>query len=98
VIDELTRREIGTSVHFIPVHQLSAYRRVLGPEECRSVPVTDQIANEVLSLPMYPALTDADVIRVVAALRVAVGSDATAREGASNEGGEQAEFAGFSAS
>jgi dTDP-4-amino-4,6-dideoxygalactose transaminase len=98
VIDELTRREIGTSVHFIPVHQLSAYRRVLGPEECRSVPVTDQIANEVLSLPMYPALTDADVIRVVAALRVAVGSDATAREGASNEGGEHAEFAGFSAS
>jgi perosamine synthetase len=98
VIDELTRREIGTSVHFIPVHQLSAYRRVLGPEECRSVPVTDQIANEVLSLPMYPALTDADVIRVVAALRVAIGSDATAREGASNEGGEHAEFAGFSAS
>jgi dTDP-4-amino-4,6-dideoxygalactose transaminase len=98
VIDALTRREIGTSVHFIPVHQLSAYRRILGPEECRSVPVTDQIANEVLSLPIYPALADADVIRVAAALREAVGSDATAREGASNEGGEHAELAGLSGS
>ncbi len=74
VIDELTRRAIGTSVHFIPVHQLSAYRRVLGPEECRSVPVTDQIAKEILSLPMYPALADAEVIRVAGALREAVGS------------------------
>ena len=98
VIDELTRREIGTSVHFIPVHQLSAYRQVLGPEECRSVPVTDQIANEVLSLPLYPAVTDADVIRVVAALRVAIGSDTAARKGASNEGGEHAELAGLPAS
>ena len=98
VIDALTRSAIGTSVHFIPVHQLSGYRRVLGPEECRSVPVTDQIADEVLSLPMYPALTDADVIRVAVALREAVGSGAVAREGTSNEGGEHAELAGLPAS
>jgi hypothetical protein len=62
------------------------------------VPVTDQIANEVLSLPMYPALADADVIRVAGELREAVGSDATAREGTSNEGGEHAELSGLSAS
>ena len=98
VIDELTRHAIGTSVHFIPVHQLSAYRRILGPEECRSVPVTDQIAAEVLSLPMYPALADADVVRVAAVLREAVGSGATAREGVSNEGGDHAELAGLPAS
>jgi len=98
VIDALTRREIGTSVHFIPVHQLSAYRRVLGPEECQSVPVTDQIATEVLSLPMYPALAQADVIRVAGALHEAVGSGAAAREGTSNEGGEHAQLAGLPAS
>jgi dTDP-4-amino-4,6-dideoxygalactose transaminase len=98
VIDALSRREIGTSVHFIPVHQLSAYRRVLGPEECQSVPVTDQIATEVLSLPMYPALAEADVIRVAEALREAVGSGAAAREGTSNEGGEHAQLAGLPAS
>jgi dTDP-4-amino-4,6-dideoxygalactose transaminase len=98
VIDALSRREIGTSVHFIPVHQLSGYRRVLGPEECQSVPVTDQIATEVLSLPMYPALAEADVIRVAEALREAVSSGAAAREGTSNEGGEHAQLAGLPAS
>jgi dTDP-4-amino-4,6-dideoxygalactose transaminase len=97
VIDALTDRAIGTSVHFIPVHQLSGYRRVLGPEECRSVPVTDQIAQELLSLPMYPALADADVTRVAEALRDVIGPGAAARRGISSEGGEHAELAGLSA-
>jgi perosamine synthetase len=95
VIDALASRGIGTSVHFIPVHQLSAYRRILGPEECRSVPVTDQVGQEVLSLPMYPALTDADVTRVAEALREVVSSGAATRNGTSNKGGEHAEFAGL---
>ena len=61
VIDALTSRGIGTSVHFIPVHQLSAYGRILGPEECRSVPVTDQVAKRCCPCPCTPALADADV-------------------------------------
>jgi dTDP-4-amino-4,6-dideoxygalactose transaminase len=95
VIDALTSRGIGTSVHFIPVHQLSAYGRILGPEECRSVPVTDQVGQEVLSLPMYPTLADADVTRVAEALREVVSSVTAARNVTSNEGGEDAELAGF---
>jgi perosamine synthetase len=98
VIDALTRRAIGTSVHFIPVHQLSGYRQILGPEECRSVPATDQIAQEVLSLPMYPALADADVTQVAEALRGIVGPGAAARETTSSEGGEHAQLAGLPAS
>jgi len=98
VIDALTARAIGTSVHFIPVHQLSGYRRVLGPEECRSVPVTDQIAQELLSLPMYPALADADVTRVAEALRDVIGPGVEARGGLSSEGGEHGELARLSAS
>ncbi|HEV2257810.1 MAG TPA: DegT/DnrJ/EryC1/StrS aminotransferase family protein [Streptosporangiaceae bacterium] len=98
VIDALTDRAIGTSVHFIPVHQLSGYRRVLGPEECRSVPVTDQIAQELLSLPMYPALADADVTRVAEALRDVIGPGAVARGGISSEGGEHGQLARLSAS
>ena len=49
VIDVLTSRGIGTSVHFIPVHQLSAYGRILGPEECpngRVVPSDFDLAPE----------------------------------------------------
>jgi dTDP-4-amino-4,6-dideoxygalactose transaminase len=68
IIDSLSRQGIGTSVHFIPVHQLSAYRRILGAEECRSVPVTDQVADEVISLPMHPGLADTEIERVTSAL------------------------------
>jgi dTDP-4-amino-4,6-dideoxygalactose transaminase len=60
---------IGTSVHFIPVHQLSAYADLLGPDECASVPVTDRVADELLSLPLYPGLSDADVDLVADQLR-----------------------------
>jgi perosamine synthetase len=77
-IETLASQGIGTSVHFIPVHQLSGYRRILGDEECRSVPVTDQVAEEVLSLPLYPGLTESDVTRVTDALLMLAGSTAAA--------------------
>jgi dTDP-4-amino-4,6-dideoxygalactose transaminase len=73
IIDALTAQGIGTSVHFIPVHQLSAYRRILGPGECQSVPVTERVAGELLSLPIYPALTDADIAHVTDALLTITG-------------------------
>jgi dTDP-4-amino-4,6-dideoxygalactose transaminase len=69
VIEGLANQGIGTSVHFIPVHQLSGYREVLGSQECDSVPVTEQVAGELLSLPMYPALSTASVDIVATALR-----------------------------
>lgn len=68
VIDSLARQGIGTSVHFIPVHQLSAFRRILSRAERQSVPVTDQVADEVLSLPMHPGLADAEIEHVVQVL------------------------------
>ncbi|MGW2377419.1 DegT/DnrJ/EryC1/StrS family aminotransferase [Kitasatospora sp. NPDC001683] len=54
---------IGTSVHFKPVHRLAAYRYL----DCH-LPVTEQIAARQLSLPCYPAMTAADVQRVIDAL------------------------------
>jgi dTDP-4-amino-4,6-dideoxygalactose transaminase len=60
-------------VHFIPVHQLSAFRRILRPEEGRSVPVTDRVADQLISLPMYPALTDSDIGHVTEAVAAMTG-------------------------
>ena len=68
VIAGLTAAGIGTSVHFIPVHQLTGYARLLGPDECAAVPVTDRVADELLSLPLYPGLTEADVDLVIGRL------------------------------
>jgi dTDP-4-amino-4,6-dideoxygalactose transaminase len=73
VIAELTAAGIGTSVHFIPVHQLTAYAALLDPADRASVPVTDAVAAELLSLPLYPDLADSlvDLVvdRLVEALR-----------------------------
>lgn len=59
---------IGTGVHYpVPVHRQGAYagRVALGPAACRE---TERASAEILSLPVYPELDDAEVDRVVAAL------------------------------
>jgi dTDP-4-amino-4,6-dideoxygalactose transaminase len=64
----LADENIGTSIHFLPVHQLSAYRDRLAPRQ-RALPVTERAGAEVLSLPFSPAHSDDDVGDAVAALR-----------------------------
>jgi perosamine synthetase len=68
VIAGLTAAGIGTSVHFIPVHQLTGYARLLGRDECAAVPVTDRVADGLLSLPLYPGLADTDADLVIGRL------------------------------
>ena len=64
----LADENIGTSIHFLPVHRLSAYRDRLSPHQT-PLPVTERAGNEVLSLPLSPAHSDDDVRDAVAALR-----------------------------
>ena len=49
----LTDENIGTSIHFLPVHRLSAYRDRLAPNQ-PPLPVTERAGAEVLSLPLSP--------------------------------------------
>jgi dTDP-4-amino-4,6-dideoxygalactose transaminase len=66
---QLKSHGIGTGIHYpVPVHLQAAYldRTPLGPAGCTE---TAKAATEVLSLPMYPELTDAQVERICAALR-----------------------------
>jgi dTDP-4-amino-4,6-dideoxygalactose transaminase len=67
VIRELHARNIGTSVHFIPVHLHPYYRDRYGyrPED---FPVALANYERALSLPLHPGLTDADVGSVVDAV------------------------------
>ena len=64
-VEELKKRGIGTSVHFIPVHHHSYYRDRFDPS---SFPVADEHYERLISLPLYPGLTDDDVDRVVDAV------------------------------
>ncbi|CAH0136323.1 DegT/DnrJ/EryC1/StrS aminotransferase family protein [Roseomonas sp. CECT 9278] len=66
---QLKAHGVGTGIHYpVPVHLQSAYkdRTPLGPAGCAE---TAKAAGEVLSLPMYPELTDAQVERICEALR-----------------------------
>jgi dTDP-4-amino-4,6-dideoxygalactose transaminase len=67
VRDELGRRGIGTAIHYpIPIHLQRAYAALgLGPG---SFPHTERACERVLSLPMYPELTDEQARRAAAAL------------------------------
>lgn len=65
----LAEAGIDTSVHFTPVHRLSRYQRLAGAD---ALPVTDRAADEELSLPCYPAMTDEDVTRVVEAVHASL--------------------------
>jgi perosamine synthetase len=58
---------IGVNVHYIPVHLHPYYRRRFGtgPGLC---PVAESAYEQVLSLPIFPRMTDADVVRVTTML------------------------------
>ncbi len=64
----LTDENIGTSIHFLPVHRLTAYVGRLA-EAQPPLPVTERAGDEVLSLPLSPAHSDDDVRDAIAALR-----------------------------
>jgi dTDP-4-amino-4,6-dideoxygalactose transaminase len=60
---------VGTGIHYpVPVHCQPAYagRVTLGPSGCLE---TESAAKEILSLPIYPEMTDPEVETVCAALR-----------------------------
>jgi dTDP-4-amino-4,6-dideoxygalactose transaminase len=67
-IEELKERNIGTSVHFIPVHLHPYYRDKYGwqPDD---FPVAFREYQRLVSIPLHPRLTDADVEDVIAAVR-----------------------------
>jgi perosamine synthetase len=67
LIDQLAERGIGTSVHFVPVHRFGRFQRLLGNVSA-VMPNAERLADELLSLPMHPQLTEDDVDYVCAQL------------------------------
>jgi len=68
VIRELAARGIGTSVHFIPLHYHTAYKR-LSSWQKGDFPVAERFFEGAISLPMYPDLANEQVDEVCEALR-----------------------------
>ncbi len=64
----LSEQGIGTAIHYpVPIHLQPAYRQFNdGPG---SLPVTERLAGKVLSLPMFPHITEPQVTDVAEAIR-----------------------------
>ncbi|NUB14186.1 UDP-4-amino-4,6-dideoxy-N-acetyl-beta-L-altrosamine transaminase, partial [Azospirillum brasilense] len=75
VMAGLRERGIGTQVHYIPVHRQPYWRDHCGDF---TLPGADAHYARTLSLPLFPAMADADVDRVAAALTETLGLSASA--------------------
>ena len=66
-IKEMAARNIGTSVHFIPVHLHPYYRDKYGLKP-KDFPVAFSNYERILSIPLHPRLSDSDVADVAGAV------------------------------
>jgi len=71
VASEMEARAVGVGVHYRPVHLEPFHREQYGhaPGE---FPVAEDAGKRVLTLPFWPEMTDAEVLRVVAVLGAAI--------------------------
>ena len=70
-LQQLSKYQIGHSVHFIPLHLHPYYRDTYGlrPEH---FPVASALFDQILSLPIYPKMTTSDVDRVIQVVRTII--------------------------
>jgi len=67
-IEDLKQAGIGTSVHFIPLHLHSYYRRRYGYKK-GDFPNAESAYERAISLPIYPDMRDTDVEHVVSTIK-----------------------------
>jgi len=62
LIKKLKERNIGTSVHFIPLHKHPYYRTIF---DKRGFLIADKVYEKIVSLPIFPGMSDDDVRYVI---------------------------------
>lgn len=67
IFEALQKQNIGVNVHYIPVHLLPFYQE-LGYEK-GSLPNAEQLYEEIISLPLFPAMTEQDISDVITTVK-----------------------------
>ena len=67
-VELLKQYQIGTSVHFIPLHLHPYYRETFGYRP-QDLPQASAAFERIVSLPLYPKMTEAQVQHVISAVR-----------------------------
>jgi dTDP-4-amino-4,6-dideoxygalactose transaminase len=64
----LLREGVQTSIHYRPVHTFTFYRGSADPKQF-NLPTTEEVGRREVTLPMFPALTQRQVMRVCTAIK-----------------------------
>jgi dTDP-4-amino-4,6-dideoxygalactose transaminase len=64
MVEELLLKGIGTQVHYIPLHMQPYYKKIYHYQK-GDLPVAEAYYKKALSLPLYFAMTDADIEKVI---------------------------------
>jgi len=67
LVAALRGKGIGANVHYVPVYLHPYYRQRYGYTK-GLCPVAEEAYSQIVSLPIFPQMTDADVARVIAAV------------------------------
>jgi dTDP-4-amino-4,6-dideoxygalactose transaminase len=66
-MEQMKLHGIQTSIHYPPIHTFSAYASEKD-HGCSPLPITEDIAMREVTLPLYPGMTDDDVMIVSEAI------------------------------
>jgi dTDP-4-amino-4,6-dideoxygalactose transaminase len=61
----LKERGVQTSVHYPPIHRFAAYAQ----QQSRVLPVTDDVADRLITLPLYPHMDESQISLVIDGVR-----------------------------
>jgi perosamine synthetase len=67
IFQYLRNQGIGINVHYIPVHLHPFYRKHFGTHR-NICPMAEKVYEQILSLPIFPGMTDKDIKKVIDAL------------------------------
>lgn len=70
-IQRLQQERIGCSVHFIPLHLHPYYRDAFGHRPA-DFPTANRVFERIVSLPLYPKMTEHDVERVITVVKTII--------------------------
>jgi dTDP-4-amino-4,6-dideoxygalactose transaminase len=70
VIDGLTERGVGTLIYYpVPIHKQEYLQAYVPGAAALDLPVTNQLSDEVLAIPVHPMLSQDDLATVVKSIR-----------------------------
>ena len=73
VLEQLKQKGIQASHHYPPIHRFSAYQQLFTTRNLH-LPITENVADREVTIPLYPTMSDEDVHEVVKAVQEALGA------------------------